>query len=461
MSPAKLNNDDQSSNSEELQNMLVNNPSSFIKQHIRRTIGQTLSVKNVTYEANKMIQLVRHEHSRRREDVFKHYQNIKDENLEKVLNGYAEVVQDYQVKKLNATNQPTRMEKHLKDVFQNFERLSRSRNHQEQRKAPDYTKYTLDMAQKLQQEIKDKVKKLNRVSEPEEEAEDDETVNRTQKERLQQVEKKGFFKDLLPDQKSAGKYLLSKLNKDKDNDQLLMLLHGPPGTGKSFFIKRLKNFTSVNMKITATSGIAAMSLNGTTIDWLINKGYSRSKKKVKSNPTQSRIDQVRKNLGKSTLIIIDESSMMGCSKFIEVEEMLRKAKGNDLKFGGLDILLVGDFAQLLAVRKRTLPNALINSSKSYMSFPEEELLAASLFGQFKKFELKTLYRSKGCTYLKQLLLRYRDVTKSEPSITMKDLTKIGVLKKSTFRKDKRFKEAPILVTTRQERSELTQKIGQR
>ena len=49
---------------------------------------------------------------------------------------------------------------------------------------------------------------------------------------------------------------------------------------------------------------------------------------------------------------------MGCTKFIEVEKMLRKAKGNNMMFGGLDILLVGDFAQLPAVRETTLPDAL-------------------------------------------------------------------------------------------------------
>ena len=53
-----------------------------------------------------------------------------------------------------------------------------------------------------------------------------------------------------------------------------MLLHGSPGTAKSFFITPIKNRTDVKVQITATSGIAAMSLNGSTIDWLLDKGYN-------------------------------------------------------------------------------------------------------------------------------------------------------------------------------------------
>ena len=75
-------------------------------------------------------------------------------------------------------------------------------------------------------------------------------------------------------QKKAGEYILRTLDKKTHNDQLLMLLHGPPGTGKSFIINRLQECTNVDLRITATSGIAAMSLKGTTIDWFLGKGRS-------------------------------------------------------------------------------------------------------------------------------------------------------------------------------------------
>ena len=112
------------------------------------------------------------------------------------------------------------------------------------------------------------------------------------------------------DQIDAGRYLLSKLNKRNHNNQLFMLLHGSPGTGKSFFIKRIKDCTRVKVKITATSGIAAMSLNGSTIDWLLDRRY-KSEAKKGNDRNYSRVENISKKLGDASLLIIDEISMMG------------------------------------------------------------------------------------------------------------------------------------------------------
>ena len=51
------------------------------------------------------------------------------------------------------------------------------------------------------------------------------------------VNEEAFYEDMSDDQKDAGHYLLTKFSKLPDNSQLLMLLHGSPGTGKSFLIK--------------------------------------------------------------------------------------------------------------------------------------------------------------------------------------------------------------------------------
>merc|ERR1711973_427378 len=73
-----------------------------------------------------------------------------------------------------------------------------------------------------------------------------------------------FLKDMNDGQKEAAAYIMQKLDKDMDNQQLLMILHGAPGTGKTFLIERLRDMTDINMRITATSGVAAMFLKGST-----------------------------------------------------------------------------------------------------------------------------------------------------------------------------------------------------
>ena len=98
-----------------------------------------------------------------------------------------------------------------------------------------------------------------------------------------------------------------------------MLLHGSPGKGKSFLIKRVKNCTDVKMQITATSGIAVMSLNCST-DFLLNKGYND--KNDEQQPTlYTRVENIGGKLGATTLLVIDEVSMMGCRKFKELDKM--------------------------------------------------------------------------------------------------------------------------------------------
>ena len=160
-----------------------------------------------------------------------------------------------------------------------------------------------------------------------------------------------------------------------------MLLHGSPGTGKSVFVSRVKNFTNVLMSITATSGIAAMSLNGSTVDYLLDKRYGDQNNK---NPykLQNRLSNIEKRLAKATMLVIDEISMMGCSKFVELDSLLRRVKNNGKPFGGLDILLVGDFAQLPPVGDTSLMGALIQSTHEYVIPDKDVVLASNLLSRF-------------------------------------------------------------------------------
>ena len=80
------------------------------------------------------------------------------------------------------------------------------------------------------------------------------------------VNEEHFYKDFLSDQRVAGDYFLKKIRTLTDDDQLLMLLHGQPGSGKTFFVERIRDYTNLRMKIAASSGLAGMSLGGTTLD---------------------------------------------------------------------------------------------------------------------------------------------------------------------------------------------------
>ena len=152
-----------------------------------------------------------------------------------------------------------------------------------------------------------------------------------------EVEEDKFYAGFTSDQKDAGEYFLNKIRTLGDADQLLMLLHGQPGSGKTFFIERVRDHTNLQMKITASSGLAGMSLGGTTLDWLMGFGYRRD--------STVDIDTLKSRLKGVELLIIDEISTIGCRKLLKVDSLLKKVFNDPRPFGGLHILLVGDFAQ--------------------------------------------------------------------------------------------------------------------
>ena len=82
-----------------------------------------------------------------------------------------------------------------------------------------------------------------------------------------------------------------------------------------------------------------------------------------------------------------------------------------------------------------------------------------MFGLFKKFELRGFVRSKDCKKLKNLLKKFRDYEKSEPTLTEDDVKRIGILNKRVLKKDPEFKDASILVTTRRERDSINKRSG--
>ena len=230
-----------------------------------------------------------------------------------------------------------------------------------------------------------------------------------------------------------------------------MLLHGQPGSGKSFFVERVRDCTNIPIKITATAGIAATSLGGSTIDWMIGMGFNLTSK--------TNIQAVRQRLLGIQLLIIDEVSMIGCWKLLKVDVVLKKVFNNTKPFGGMDVLLVGDFAQLAAVREIPIIDTLVNSTRDHVEPSQLTMKIEALFGLFKKFELRTFHRSGGCKKLTKLLRKFRDYASNYPTLTEKDIQGIGLLNKSVLKRDPAFKDATILVTTRKERDCLNLKAG--
>lgn len=126
-----------------------------------------------------------------------------------------------------------------------------------------------------------------------------------------------------------------------------LFLTGSAGTGKSFTVKAIINHLSeknIPYGVTALTGCAAVLINGQTIHSFLSLGISRNFEEIYKNICKFKPILLKLKHLKS--LIIDEISMMDEELFGLINRLLMTIKGNDLFFGGIQVILVGDFYQL-------------------------------------------------------------------------------------------------------------------
>ncbi len=129
------------------------------------------------------------------------------------------------------------------------------------------------------------------------------------------------------------------------------LLTGPAGSGKTYllnqFIAHSKN-AGKKVAVTATTGLAATHLGGNTIhSWsgigihdYIPNGFVDRMSKTR-----------RETIEKADILIIDEISMLHDFRLDLVDEVCRLARRRDEPFGGLQVVMSGDFFQLPPINR--------------------------------------------------------------------------------------------------------------
>ena len=130
-------------------------------------------------------------------------------------------------------------------------------------------------------------------------------------------------------------------------------LTGSAGSGKTYLLnKYIKYLEShgIPVAVTASTGIAATHMNGMTI-------HSWSGLGIKDHLDERELEKLEerkylwKRFDKARVLIIDEISMLEGKQLEMVERICRRFKRNDKPFGGLQVILSGDFFQLPPVRK--------------------------------------------------------------------------------------------------------------
>lgn len=188
-----------------------------------------------------------------------------------------------------------------------------------------------------------------------------------------------------------------------DEQEVLEALHdgsnvfitGSAGSGKTYLASEFAK-TAEGVALTATTGAAALNLGGETIHRLLKLGIctrdfqaeriigrwlncNRSGKPWDKNAWDT--------LSKIKTIIIDEVSMLRRDQFELIDIVLSAVKDNHLPFGGVQMVLVGDFFQLP-------PVVTPSDASRYPDLKQPFCFQSPLWNQanFRSFNLKTNYR---------------------------------------------------------------------
>ena len=130
-----------------------------------------------------------------------------------------------------------------------------------------------------------------------------------------------------------------------------IFLTGKAGTGKTTFLKFLKENCTKNTVVAAPTGVAAINAGGVTLHSLFQlpfhpflptaAGKEELLGKMKFNKQRLQL------LRKTELLIIDEISMVRCDVIDAIDTLLRSVRRNHhIPFGGIQLLCIGDLHQL-------------------------------------------------------------------------------------------------------------------
>ena len=130
-----------------------------------------------------------------------------------------------------------------------------------------------------------------------------------------------------------------------------VLITGPAGTGKSFLLKFLKNKFQKQLRVVATTGVAAINVGGSTLhSWsgigLGDGSPAELAEKIKEN------SRAEGRIVKAKMLAVDEVSMLDADLFQRLDETFQIIRKCDKPFGGIQMIFLGDFLQLPPVPGR-------------------------------------------------------------------------------------------------------------
>lgn len=214
-----------------------------------------------------------------------------------------------------------------------------------------------------------------------------------------------------------------------------ILITGPGGCGKSFFLEFISNYLeekNIFFGITGLTGIAANHINGKTLHSFLGIGLGQKSKLDLLQSISNSKKEIWKNL---KVLIIDEVSMLSLRLFKKLNFISKKIRNNEVFFGGIQLLLSGDFLQLPSINEKFCFETRLwkqNIETIYLTkiFRQENLFSQSLLnnirlGRLSDLDLKTLKKLGKNKFIKDFCVQLYGTNFFVDKLNEKKLKKIG------------------------------------
>lgn len=133
-----------------------------------------------------------------------------------------------------------------------------------------------------------------------------------------------------------------------------VFLTGAPGAGKTYVLNQYTQYLrehDIPVAITASTGIAATHIGGVTIHSWSGIGVRENISDMEADALEDK-KYLWSRYEKTKVLVIDEISMLSAGVLDSVNKVCKGFKRNPAPFGGLQVVLVGDFFQLPPITKK-------------------------------------------------------------------------------------------------------------
>lgn len=186
-----------------------------------------------------------------------------------------------------------------------------------------------------------------------------------------------------------------------ENTGMHLFLTGKAGTGKTTFLRHLKEQSPKRTVVVAPTGIAAINAGGVTIHSFFQLPFAPFVPDTTFNASQSRFrfGKEKINIIRSMdLLVIDEISMVRADLLDAIDSVLRRYRDRYTPFGGVQLLMIGDLQQLAPVVKEDEWKMLSHYYETSYFFGSRALQKTD----YATIELKQVYRQSDPYFLSLL-----------------------------------------------------------